>query len=123
MSHRTLLDADPETGVVEWHHHDPMSGEWAIETVQDCTPIIELNKAEQRHYGGGAMGMNEGFRIGAKEGWMRVGRIPNVIIDKWRREYGVDVFKWGRCEWTTRKIKQMLNSREWMYLRSNEGRI
>jgi len=120
---KRLLDADPFSGIKTYHAYDWESDTTYIEEVQDCNPIIELNKAQLNHFPGGGRGMNEGFRRGVKAGWCKVATIPNTIIDKWRREYGLDVFQMERCEWTKKRVLALLNSREWMYLRTTEGRL
>jgi len=39
-----ILDADPETGVIELFHYDPDTERVVIETRHDVTDIIEHNK-------------------------------------------------------------------------------
>ena len=40
-----LLDHDKDSGISEFYHFDDSDGSFTIETVQDVTDIIELNKA------------------------------------------------------------------------------
>ena len=51
------------------------------ERAQDCTPIVEKNKRIQ----------NDGQRV-IEELGEREASIPMVIVMKWKRELGVDVF-------------------------------
>ena len=120
---RRLLDWDADTLTATYHHYDHDTGLTTIEEVQDIEPIIELNKAKQNHGQGGAKGINEYSKQGIKNEWWHVATIPNSVLMRWRTEYGLNIHLWGRCEWTTRKIKQLLNSREWALLRTGTGRI
>lgn len=45
MTAPRLLDRDPLTGITEYYHFDPDTNGFVIETQQDITNIIELNKA------------------------------------------------------------------------------
>lgn len=93
-------------------HSDHSEGKAYLEKIQDVEPILERNKALQTHDGKLPMERGEGnFR--------RVGIIPNVIIEKWKNEFGVDVFK--PADWP--KVRALLNDPEWRYLRSSEGTI
>ena len=120
---KRLLDWDAETLTATYHHYDHDTGLTTIEEVQDINPIIESNLATRNHGVGGAMGLNDYSRQGIKKGWWHVAQIPNSVIMKWRTEYGVHLHLWGKCDWTTKKIRQLLNSPEWSYLRTGTGRI
>lgn len=39
-----LLDHDKDSGISEYYHFDQSDGSFTIETVQDVTDLIELNK-------------------------------------------------------------------------------
>lgn len=41
---RRFFDADPMLGHVEYFHYDPETDGFAIETVADVEPLIEINK-------------------------------------------------------------------------------
>src|SRR5262245_44099135 len=105
---RRLLDVDPVTRVAEYHHYDAASDRTVIETVQDVAPILERNKA---------------LRNADDRGWSasydlrRAATIPDIIILKWRKEYGIDVF--NRNHWPA--VKRLLNDPEWRYLRTAPG--
>lgn len=119
---KRLLDHDAESGITTLHHYDEMTDTTCIEEVQDPTPILERNKAIQ-NIGTDGKGLNAVSRAGIKDDLWHVARIPSLLIVKWRREHGIDIFKWGKCDWTTKRIKQLLNSREYQYLRTGTGRI
>lgn len=120
---KTLLDWDAETQTAVWHHYDEARDLTVIEEVQDIEPCIELNLAMQNHDPGGAMGLNEISRQGIKNSWWHVARIPNGVQLLWKKRYGVNLMLFNRDDWTTKKVKQLLNSREWAHLRVGTGRI
>ena len=117
---KRLLDHDPLTGRQTWYHSDGEDGKaFYIEEIQDVSPIIEMNKAIQNHHNGGAMGMNQIFKDGAKKGWAHVARIPDLIIHKWKVDYGIDVFNKNHIK----AVRKLLNDPEWRYLRVGTGRL
>lgn len=107
---RRVLDFDPLTGVVEYHSYDPATRETIIETVQDVEPILERNKALQNEDDGGWSPSRD---------LRRAASIPDVVILKWRRELGVDVF--NRNHWPA--VKRLLNDPEWRWLRTAPGQL
>lgn len=117
---KRLIDYDPLTGAQTWFHSDGQDGKhFFIEDIQDCTGIIEGNKAIQTLHDGGAMGMNQVFKDGVKKGWVHAARIPNVIATKWMKEKGVNIF--NKDHWPA--VKKLLNDPEWQYLRVGTGRL
>jgi|TARA_R100001163_G_scaffold58139_1_gene46342 ribosomal protein L32E len=83
-----------------------------LQNVQDVEPLLELNKKEltgDSMYGTGdnAVGMR------------KVASIPLVVIEKWKRELGVDIM--NKNDWP--KIKQLLNDPENRFFRTREGRL
>ncbi len=107
---RRVLDFDPMTGLLEFHSYDPATDTTVIESVQDVAPILERNKALQGHDDGGWSPSRDLRRAAA---------IPDIIILKWRRDEGIDVF--NRDHWPA--VKRKLNSSEYRYLRTAPGRI
>ena len=107
---RRLLDFDPLTGLLEYHSYDPATDTTVIESVQNVAPILERNKALQVESDGGWSPSRELRRAAA---------IPDIIILKWRREEGIDVF--NRDHWPA--VRRKLNSSEYRYLRTAPGRL
>jgi hypothetical protein len=107
---RRLLDVDRLTGVREYHRYDAATDTTIIESVQDVAPILERNKALANADGGGWSASRELRRAAA---------IPAIVILKWRREDGIDVF--DRNHWPA--VKRKLNDPEWRYLRTAPGRL
>ncbi len=107
---RRLIWRDPATGVAEYHHYEPLSDRTVIETVQDVAPILERNKALQ----------NADDRGWSPSGELRrAATIPDVVILKWRNDYGIDVF--DRNHWPA--VKRLLNDPAWRHLRTAPGKL
>jgi hypothetical protein len=116
---KRLLDYDPLTRTSTFHHYDDLTKETVIEEIQDVEHFLESNRRTQTHDVGGAKGLNEYSRKGIAKGWWHVATIPNTVILKWKRDYGVDVFDKNH----TQGIKRLLNDPEWRYLRTGTGRV
>ena len=83
-----------------------------LQNVQDVEPLLELNKKE---INGDSM-----YGIGDNVAGMRkVASIPLVVIEKWKRELGVDIM--NKNDWP--KIKQLLNDPENRFLRTHESHL
>lgn len=104
---RRLLDVDPEAGITTYHHYDEATETAAIETVQDTTPVLEINKAQQ----------NEGFDK-RRDLW-HAATIPAVVQLEWMTKYGVDLY--NKDHWPA--VKRLLNSNEYRHLRRNEFKL
>ena len=52
-------------------------------------------------------------------GMRKVASIPLVIIEKWKRELGIDIY--NKNDWP--KIKQLLNDSDNRFLRTHEGNL
>ena len=65
--------------------YDHMKTKVILNNVQDIQPIIELNKKEQNN--------DSMYGIGEKtqQGMRKVASIPLVVIEKWKRELGIDI--------------------------------
>ena len=82
-----------------------------LHSTQDVQPLLELNKKElngDSMYGGVA---NSGMR--------KVASIPLIIIEKWKRELGIDIY--NKNDWS--KVKQLLNDPENKFLRTHESKL
>lgn len=116
---KRLLDYDPETATTTWHYYDDHTDETYIEEIQDVQPYLEINKALQNvGTGGSTRGVNEYSSRGIKKEWWHVASIPNGVIAQWLQK-GINVYE--KDHWP--KVKQLLNSPEWRYLRTGTGRI
>lgn len=76
---------------------------------QDTDPVIEHNKRLATH--------NDGYSPTRE--LRRVASIPFALILKWKQEEGWDAFDPACAD----KLAQKLNSNEYLYLRTAEGRV
>ena len=116
---KRLIEHDPLTKTSIYHSYDDLTKETVIEEIQDVSHFLEVNKNTQNHDVGGGGGLNEYSRKGIKKSWWHVASIPNSVIMKWKRDFGVDVFNKDH----TKAIKKLLNDPEWRYLRTGTGRV
>ncbi len=84
-------------------HNDGLT----IERVQDCTPILDLNKASQ----------NE--RRGRSGDLRQVASIPLVVAEKWMNEEGINIFDPNHAE----AVRRKLNSSDYLWLRTDNSRL
>jgi hypothetical protein len=70
---KRVLDYDPVTKIVQHYHHDELTGDVGLETVQDVTAIIEYNKIIYNQF-------DERARWGS--GPIKVASIPAIIHAK-----------------------------------------
>lgn len=91
-------------------HHDKLENQFVIERVQDVEDILDLNKhlqGEQQKWAGS-------FR--------HIGNIPNVILEKWMNEDGVNLLGMPGDAWG-QYIKRKLNDPDYRWLRTTTGRL
>lgn len=91
-------------------HYDDRTGDvvgW--ENRQDVGAVLENNKANATH--------NDGFS--PDRSLRRVASIPTIVIEKWRREYGVDVMNPEHMP----KVMALLRDPDWRYLRNSPGSV
>ena len=74
-------------------------------------PLLELNKKELNGDSMYGPQVNPGMR--------KVASIPLVVIEKWKRELGIDVFNKDHMP----KVKQLLNDPSYRWLRTHESTI
>jgi hypothetical protein len=110
MSKR-ILDHDPYTGITTYHSYNHDTKQTLIERTQHIAPILDRNKA---------LAADSSYRQqGMKESWWHAATIPAIVIEKWLKEEGIDVFNEDHMP----KVKAKLNSSEYAYLRTSTGRI
>ena len=105
-----LLGYDPLTGIKTVHHYDHDTQITRIERIQNIEPILERNKE---------LAKTDIEAKGIKNNWWLAGTIPNIIIEKWLNEYGIDFF--NKDHWPA--VKRLLNSPDWRYLRTGRGKL
>lgn len=92
--------------------YDHSEDKVVLHNVQDVEPLLELNKKELT--GDSIYGTGDNVA-----GMRKVASIPLVVIEKWKRELGVDIM--NKNDWP--KIKQLLNDPENRFFRTKEGRL
>jgi len=92
--------------VQEFFHYDEAEDKSIIYKTQDVEPILNMNKIEMNH-------IDQSGDI-----MKHVACIPRIVIDQWRKE-GINFF--DKNDWP--KIKQKLNSNEFMYFRTHHGEL
>ena len=105
------LGKDHLTGLETIHHFDEATGETHIEHRQDITGVIDRNKYLHN---------TSHQKDGIKESWMHAAVIPEIVQIQWRKEYGIK----NICDdeyWP--KIKRLLNSPEYKYLKTGNLKI
>lgn len=87
--------------------HD--DGGLTVVRLDDCETVLERNKALQT--------LNDGYSPSRE--LRRAASIPAIIVEKWKNELGIDVLNPDHLT----KVKALLNSSEWAYLRTAPGRL
>ena len=108
---KRIVDYDPFTGVTTTFDYDPATDTTYVGREQLVEPAIDLNKARQNdpNYS----------KDGIKREWWHEAFIPNIVIEKWKTELGVDLFNKDHLK----KVKSLLNSPEYKYLKTTAGTI
>jgi hypothetical protein len=100
----------PGDSVVTILHYDEGDDKLVCERVQDVEPILESNKALQND---GTAGYSPSKDL------RRIASIPLILVEKWLREEGINVF--DRNHWPA--VRNKLNSPEYSYLRTSKWRV
>lgn len=88
---------------------DPMTGALTVIRLSDVEENLEQNK---RLYT-----LNDGYAPSRE--LRRAASIPMSVIEKWKNELGIDVFDPNHRE----AVRKLLNSSEYLYLRTAPGRL
>lgn len=108
MWHSRLLSFNPLTRIKEVHHYDPHTGAEVIESVGDVEPIME-------HAKGLFAPVDERARW--RDGFNHVASVPLSVIDKVRRETGVNLLT------DKAAMRHFLNDSDNKVFRTRPGRI
>jgi hypothetical protein len=98
-------------GLNHWMIQDGQDTRFAA--TQDVAPILEQNKAMATH--------NDGYS--PSRDLRRVASIPYVVMHKWLNEEGWWAMDASKDPDVARKLAAKLNSSEYAYLRTAEGRL
>lgn len=100
---RRLFKSDPARRMNIWW--EPTDEGFLLRYEQDVEPILDLNKAKQS--------AGREYYARDKDMW-RVASIPVVVQMEWMTKFGVDVH--NEEHWP--RVKKLLNSNEYMYLKT-----
>jgi hypothetical protein len=103
---KRIVDYDPWSGITTTFSYDALTDDTTIYREQDVTAILELNKAQQND--------EDYTKKGIKRDWWHYASIPNIIIEKWLREFGVNVYNKDHEP----KVFKLLNQPEYRYLKT-----
>lgn len=103
---KRLIDYDPLTKVSTFFDYVPETDTTIVSREQDIASILEANKRLQND--------EQYTRDGIKEEFWHYATIPNIVIEKWKNEEGIDVFNKNH----ERRVFQKLNSPEYRYLKT-----
>ena len=103
---KQLLDYNPLTGVSTYFEYEASTDTMLITDVQDVNAILD-ETAMLRN-------CDEYSRDGIKNDMWHYATIPNIVIQKWKQEKGVDVFDKAH----RKKVFSLLNSPEYAYLKT-----
>lgn len=105
MSKR-ILDYDPFSGITTSFDYEEATDTAFVHRTADVEPILELNKREAND--------TDLTKRGIKNDWWRYAMIPNIIIEKWLNELGVNVYDKNH----EKKVFELLNRPEYRYLKT-----
>jgi hypothetical protein len=103
---KRLMDYDPLTDTATYHDYDEMEDRTIITTKQNLDDIFRSNKAAFNGYD---------RHLARASEMRRVASIPNVVIEKWLTEDGVNVY--NPDHWPA--VRRKLNSAENRFLRTS----
>jgi hypothetical protein len=103
---KRVLDYDPLTRITTYFEYHPETDTAVTFREQDVSLILEANKVLQNN--------DEVTKRGIKNGWWHYAVIPNIVIEKWLNELGVNVYNKDH----SKKVFQLLNQPEYRYLKT-----
>jgi hypothetical protein len=103
---KRFLEYDPFSGITTSFEYDSMTDTTILHREQDISKMLDMNKALQNE--------DEHTKRGIKSGWWHYANIPNIIIEKWLNELGVNVYDKDH----EKKVYSLLNQPEYRYLKT-----
>jgi len=113
MGQWQALDDGAHNGIMQRMIHDEAEDLLVVQSIADVEPFLEQNKADMREAETGSRGYTPSRDL------QRVASIPNIIIEKWLREDGINVFDDNDAD----KVLAKLDSPEYLFLRTAPGRL
>lgn len=106
---KAIVDVPIPFGEYSRLHYDPYEDAGRMEHVQDVEPILKRNRA--------LASLNDGYSPSRE--LRRVASIPNVLIEKWLVEEGINVF--DENDWP--RVAAKLDDPAYAHLRTAPGRV
>lgn len=89
-----------------YHEYIHSEDKTIITREQDVTPLLEMNKALANE--------TDATKEGIKNGWWHYAQIPNIIVEKWLNEHGVNLYDKDH----QKAVFRLLNQPEYRYLKT-----
>ena len=106
---KRIVDFDPFTGITTYFDYDHASNTTYVGSEQNISHILDINKALQND--------TDYSKQGIREEWWHVAKIPNIVIEKWKNEFGIDVL--NKDHWP--RVKKLRNDPEYKWLKTTAG--
>ena len=104
---KRVLEYDPLTGITTSVDYVPESDTTVVYREQnDVNLILDGNKVLQND--------DQFTKDGIRDGWWKYATIPNIVIEKWLNEHGVDVYNKDH----QKAVYRLLNRPEYRYLKT-----
>ena len=103
---KRVLDYNPYSGITTTFDYNPVDDTTTIGRYEDVSAVIEYGKDLQKH--------EQYSKDGIKNGWWHYFTLPNIIIEKWKNEHGVDVFNKDH----QKAVFRLVNQPEYRYLKT-----
>lgn len=103
---KQVLEYDPWSGITTTFDYDEASDTTIISREQDVSSLLDFNKT---------LANEDGVtKEGIKNSWWLYANIPNIVIEKWLNEHGVNVYDKDH----NKAVFRLLNQPEYRYLKT-----
>jgi len=106
---KRVVEYDPFTGITTTFDYDYATDTTIVGSEQDVSLLLDVNKKLQNDH--------SYSRNGIKNDWWHYASIPSIIIQKWKDEFGIDVFNKDHLK----AVYAKLNDPEYRYLKTTAG--
>ncbi len=103
---KRVIDYNPMTGLTTYFDYDHATDTSIVGMEQDITPLLDRNKILQNE--------EQYTKEGMKSDWWHYASYPAIIIEKWMKEHGVNVFDKDH----QKKVFELTNRPEYRYLKT-----
>ena len=103
---KRILDYDPFSRMFTTFDYEPSTDTTIIGREQDVSLLLDATAALRN--------APEVTRRGIKNEWWHYAIYPNIVIEKWMNDYGVNVYD----KHHSKKVFELTNRPEWKYLKT-----